>query len=206
MHEQLGESRLTTTTMLRHNRTPRGVRKLLQVMANEVHAIHPRYLLVQLLVSLLPHNTLCRVRTLFYRCAGFEIGRSALIMGKLTLTCDGTMAPMLSIGALSRVNAPFFAELNAPIVIGERVSIGHHVVFVTSDHDTSDPLDRGGKAVPRGITVEAGAWVGARVTVLPGVTIGRGSVVAAGSLVTQSVPANKLVGGVPARAVKSLDG
>lgn len=204
MQVQLDESPLAATPP-GNGGTLKGPRKLFHVMADEIHAIHPRYLLVQLFVSLLPHNSLCRVRTLFYRLAGFKIGKSALILGKLTLTADGRLQPMLSIGRGSRINTPLFAELNARIDIGERVSIGHHVVFVTSDHDTSNPADRAGKSIAKGITIEDGAWIGARATILPGVTIGRGSVVAAGSLVTQSVPANKLVGGVPARAVKALE-
>ncbi len=206
MHDQLDQSRVATAAMVENTKPLKGLKKLLHVSADEMHAIHPRYLLVQLLVSVLPHNSLCRVRTLLYRFVGFKIGKGALILGKLTLTCDGPMAQMLSIGEGSRINAPFYAELNAPIVIGKRVSIGHNVVFVTSDHDTSNALDRAGTTKADGITIEDGAWVGARATILPGVTIGRGSVVAAGSLVTQSVLANKLVGGVPARAVKTLDG
>lgn len=205
MREQLDQSHVATDAMLRETKTLRALRKLIHVAADELHAIHPRYLLLQLLVALLPHNSLCRVRTLLYRCVGFEIGKGALILGKLTLTSEGPLAPMLSIGDGSRVNAPFYAELNAPIVIGKRVSIGHNVVFVTTDHDTGNVLERSGASRFEGITIEDGAWVGACVTILPGVTIGRGSVVAAGSLVTQSVPPHKLAGGVPARTVKTLD-
>jgi maltose O-acetyltransferase len=206
MHEHLDQSRFATEEMPENTKTLRGLKKLLHVLADEIHAIHPRYLMVQLLVSMLPHNSLCRVRTVLYRLVGFKIGKGALILGKLTLTCDGPIANRLSIGAGSRINSPFYAELNAPIVIGRRVSVGHNVVFVTTDHDTGNALDRAGTTKSDGIIVEDGAWIGARATILPGVTIGHGSVVAAGSLVTQSVLANKLVGGVPARAVKTLDG
>jgi carbonic anhydrase/acetyltransferase-like protein (isoleucine patch superfamily) len=176
------------------------------VAADEVHAIHPRFILIQLLVTILPHNAFCRVRTVLYRLAGFKIGKGALILGKLTLTSDGPMAKMFSVGEYCRINSPFYAELNAPIVIGNRVAIGHNTVFVTTDHDTSDAADRAGPAKVGGIVIEDGAMIGASVTVLPGVTIGRGSVVAAGALVTQSVLANRVVGGVPARTVKTLDG
>ncbi len=207
MHQQLDQARVATEAMLRETRTlrPLSLRKLLHVAADEFHAIHPRYLVLQMLIALLPHNALCRVRSLLYRGAGFKIGRGALILGKLTLTAEGPMAAMLTIGWGSRVNSPFYAELNAPIVIGNRVSIGHNVVFITTDHEIGGFAERAGPSKPAGITIEDGAWVGACVTILPGVTIGRGSVVAAGSLVTQSVPPNKLVGGVPARTVKALD-
>jgi len=175
-----------------------------RVLSGEVRAIHPRYLLAQGLVSFLPHNSLSRVRTLLYRMAGFNIGKRSMILGKLTLTADRPLAKMLSIGERSRINAPFYAELNATITIGSDVAIGHNVVFVTTDHDTSNPGDRSGPSKHSPIFIEDGAWVGACVTVLPGITIGKGSVVAAGSLVTQSVLPHKVVGGVPARPVKSL--
>jgi len=206
MNEQLSRLEVMTVTRRQSAKKARGLKKLLLVAADEVHAIHPRYLLVQLFVSFLPHNSFCRVRTVLYRFAGFKIGKGALILGKLTLASDGPIAKMFSIGEGSRINAPFYAELNAPITIGKNVAIGHNVVFVTTDHDTSDATHRAGTAKFDRIEIEDGAMIGARATILPGVTIGHGSVVAAGSLVTQSVLANKLVGGVPARVVKTLDG
>ena len=180
-------------------------RKVLQIIAQEIRPIHPRYLLVQFFVSLLPHNSLNRVRAALYRMGGFKIGRGALILGKLTLTANHSLTKMLSIGKGSRINSPFYADLSAPIEIGNHVAIGHHAVLITTDHDTSNPLDRSGAIKAAKIVIEDGAWIGARTTILPGVTIGRGAVVAAGSLVAQSVPANKVAGGVPARSFKALD-
>ena len=208
MQQQLDQGRIAADGMLRETRIlrPLTLRKLFTVAADELHAIHPRYLFLQMLISLLPHNALCRVRSLLYRGVGFKIGRGALILGKLTLTSERPMRAMLTIGWGSRVNSPFYAELNAPILIGNRVSIGHNVVFITTDHEIGGAAERAGPSRPAGITIEDGAWIGACVTILPGVTVGHGSVVAAGSLVTQSVPPNKLVGGVPARTVKALDG
>jgi maltose O-acetyltransferase len=182
-----------------------GLRKVLRILAQEIRPIHPRYLLVQFFVSLLPHNSLSRFRTVLYRMGGFKIGHGSLILGKLTLTADRPLASMLSIGQGTRINSPFYAELNAPIAIGSHVAIGHHVVLITSDHDTGNALDRSGAIKTAGIIIEDGAWVGARATILPGVIVGRGAVVAAGSVVAHSVPANKVAGGVPARSFKTLD-
>jgi maltose O-acetyltransferase len=206
MNEGLGELQVANTRERREPSKPRGLKKLLAVVADEMHAIHPRYLFFQLFVSCLPHNSFSRVRTVLYRLAGFQIGKGTVILGRLSLTSDGPMASMLSIGASSRVNAPFYAELNAPIIIGNNVSIGHNVVFVTTDHDTSNAAHRAGTPKFNRIVIEDGAWVGACVTILPGVTIGKASVVAAGAMVSQSVLANRLVGGVPARPVKTLEG
>ncbi|MBV4357845.1 hypothetical protein KTO63_11845 [Parasegetibacter sp. MAH-26] len=54
------------------------------------------------------------------------------------------------------------------------------------------------------ITIEDGAWIGSRVTILPGVTIGEKSIIAAGAVVTKDVEPYTLVGGVPAKIIKHL--
>jgi acetyltransferase-like isoleucine patch superfamily enzyme len=84
------------------------------------------------------------------------------------------------------------------------VSSGHHVVLVTAEHEVGPAARRAGDKRPRPITIEDGCWIGARTTILPGVRIGASSVVAAGSLVAADVPPCKVVGGVPARVLKSL--
>ncbi len=100
-----------------------------------------------------------------------------------------------------------YAELNAPITIGNNVSIGHNVVFITTDHDTSDAARRAGTPKFDRIVIEDGAWIGACVTILPGVTIGRASVDSAGAVVSHSqFSLTGWSGGVPARPVKTLDG
>ena len=65
------------------------------------------------------------------------------------------------------------------------------------------PAWKGG-LVSHPVTVEDGAWVGSGVTILPGVTIGKRAVVAAGSLITKSVESNTIVGGIPAKLIKRI--
>jgi maltose O-acetyltransferase len=180
--------------------------KITQIFREEFGTIHARYLVTQFFVSLLPHNSMSRIRTAFYRFAGLNIGRGALIFGKLTLTGHSNFAKTLTIGASSRINTPLYIELNADVTIGENVAIGHHVVIITTDHETSNSKSRSGATVSSPISIEDGAWIGAGATLLPGVIIGAGAVVAAGSLVSQSVLPHKVVGGVPARIVKTLEG
>jgi maltose O-acetyltransferase len=178
--------------------------KLWRVVREELHAIHPRYLLVQFFVSMLPHNSFNRVRTALYRSAGFKIGRGTVILGKITVAGDRPPHHMLTIGDGCTINAPLYAELNESIIIGNNVGIGHHVVLITANHDASDSATRLGALKCSPIVVGDGAWIGACATVLPGVTIGAGSVVAAGAVVNRSVAPNVLVGGVPAKEIKSL--
>jgi acetyltransferase-like isoleucine patch superfamily enzyme len=93
----------------------------------------------------------------------------------------------------------------AEIVIGDDVLIGPNVSLITSGHPVA-PSKRRAFLVGRPITVGNGVWIAAGATVIGGVTIGENSVVAAGSVVTRDVPANTLVGGAPARAIRSIEG
>lgn len=90
----------------------------------------------------------------------------------------------------------------ASVVIEDNVLIGPNVQIVTVDHDLKDRhnLFHFGK-----VTIRDNAWLGIGVTVCPGVTIGRNSVVAAGSVVTKDVPDYVMVGGIPAKIIKNLD-
>ena len=90
------------------------------------------------------------------------------------------------------------------IVIGDDVKIGPNVTFVTSNHPL-DPEHRS-DIISERITVGRNVWIGANVTVLPGVTIGDDAVVAACSVVTRDVSPGKLVMGSPARVVKEVRG
>ena len=90
------------------------------------------------------------------------------------------------------------------IWIGDNALIGHNAVLATLNHDP-DPAKRG-NLIPAKIIIGNNVWLGANVTVLPGVTIGDGAIIAAGAVVTKNVPANTVVGGVPAKVIKSIGG
>lgn len=88
------------------------------------------------------------------------------------------------------------------ITIGDDSLIGHNTVMATLNHDISP--DRRADMHPAPITIGANVWIGSNVTVLPGVTIGDDSVVAAASVVTKDVPKGSIVVGSPARVVRSV--
>ena len=88
------------------------------------------------------------------------------------------------------------------ITIGDGALIGHNVVLATLNHAKA-PSDRA-SMIPAPIHIGQNVWIGANATVLPGVTIGDGAIVAAGAVVTRDVPANTIVGGVPARPIRAL--
>lgn len=89
------------------------------------------------------------------------------------------------------------------IIIGDGSLIGHNVVFATINHDY-DPLNRGTMYL-KPIELKERTWVGSNATILPGVTIGKNSVVAAGSVVTKDVPPDTIVGGNPAKFISNLE-
>lgn len=177
-----------------------------RALREEFSGIPARLLLANALVALLPRLAFSRLRTAIYRSAGIAIGPRSLLFGKLDFNGSGPIWRRLRIGADCQINSPLFLDLNADITIGNRVSIGHHVVFVTADHEIGPGERRCGTLTSAPIVIEDGCWIGAGATILPGVTIGRGSVVSVGSVVATDVPANRLVGGVPARIVKQLPG
>jgi acetyltransferase-like isoleucine patch superfamily enzyme len=87
------------------------------------------------------------------------------------------------------------------IVLGENVRCGANTLITDTDWHTDDP--RTGPDAP--VKIEKGVWLGVNVIVLKGVTIGENTLVAAGSLVTRSLPANVVAGGVPAKVLKEID-
>ncbi|MEC4176346.1 DapH/DapD/GlmU-related protein [Adlercreutzia sp. R7] len=89
------------------------------------------------------------------------------------------------------------------IYLGDRVFIGHNVVLATLNHDLN-PVRRADMD-PASVRIGDDVWIGANATVLPGVTIGNGAVVAAGAVVACDVPPLTVVGGVPARVIKQIE-
>ena len=85
------------------------------------------------------------------------------------------------------------------IFIDDGALIGHNVVLATLNH--AMPPERRSDMLPAPIRIGKRVWIGSNATVLPGVTIGDGAVVAAGAVVTKDVPANTVVGGVPAKVI-----
>ena len=89
------------------------------------------------------------------------------------------------------------------VTLGDGCQIGHNVVFATLNHGLS-PEDRP-HTYPAPIVLGRNVWVGSNATILQGVTIGDNAIVGAGAVVTKDVPANTIVGGVPARFIKRID-
>ena len=88
--------------------------------------------------------------------------------------------------------------------IEDNVTISFDTYVLSHMHDIANPLKRSGKPIPKKTIIGNGAWLGARCTILGGVTIGAGAVVGAGSLVTKDIPCNQVWAGVPAKMIREL--
>lgn len=135
-------------------------------------------------------------RLAWYRAAmGFRIGAGSSVLTGFKVAARGN----ISIGRNSVINNGCRFDNRFPITIGENVSITYGTMILTKGHDIDDPLFR-----TKGAPVEIGdyAWVCARVTILPGVKLGKGCVVLSGSVVAKDVPEYHVVGGNPARFIR----
>ena len=108
----------------------------------------------------------------------------------------------ITIGKDVFINSGCHFQDQVGIEIVDGALIGHNVVLATINHDLNPKENR--KNHYAAIKIGAHVWIGSNATVLPGVTIGDYAVVAAGAVVTRDVPAMTVVGGVPARVLKTI--
>ncbi len=188
-----------------YNQSDMSFGRIRSVIAEETQRLHWRLSLVQLLLAPLPLYVGSRLRVMCLRFIGFNIGSQTVMWGMPTITGDNNLYSQLTIGQGCWFNMGCVLELGARITIGDRVVCGHQVMILTTTHTVGDIYRRCGPEYAVPVTIDDGAWLGARCTILPGVTIGTGAVVAAGAVVNKDVPDHTLVAGVPARVVKELD-
>ncbi|MBE7171715.1 MAG: sugar O-acetyltransferase [Williamsia sp.] len=165
--------------------------------------------------------------------AYYKIGELVSRTMQLSVELNGAGTPDLIRRKLSEITgseidasttlfAPFYTNVGRFIKIGKNVFINHACSFldlggitieddvligpkvnlITENHPLN-PLERK-VLVCRPIVIKRNAWIGAGVTVLPGVTVGENAVIAAGAVVNKDVPPNTVVGGVPAKIIKAI--
>ncbi len=97
------------------------------------------------------------------------------------------------------------SRLLGKITIGKSVMMGEEVIIITKNHrfDRIDiPMCQQGFQNEKPVSISDDVWIGARVIILPGVSVGKGAILAAGAVVTKDVPEYAIVGGNPARVIK----
>lgn len=136
-------------------------------------------------------------RRMFQRCGRGVNVESGAIVG---------LGDQVIVGDRSELGVNFYCT--GPITVGSDVVIGPDVLCIVLNHrfDRVDiPMRELGWTAPERITIGDDVWIGARVILLPGVTIGNQAVIRPGSVVTKDVPARAVVGGNPARVLEQRD-
>jgi acetyltransferase-like isoleucine patch superfamily enzyme len=140
-----------------------------------------------------------KVRELFAALIGKPVDPTFALFPPFYSDCGKN----INVGKNVFINSGCRFQDQGGITIGDGVLIGHNVVLATLNHDIN-PRKRS-TLYPAPIVIGANVWIGANATVVPGVTIGDGAIIAAGAVVTKDVPANVIVGGVPAKMIKSIE-
>ncbi len=130
--------------------------------------------------------------------------RVQLVSDVATLELVSMPGGTLEIGERTLVNYGGSIAAADHVYIGAHCLIGTHVIIMDNDFHRLEPERRLERPESKPIRIEDNVWIGARVIVLGGVTIGQGSAIGAASLVTQDVPPRSLAVGVPARVVRAL--
>ncbi|HTK12995.1 MAG TPA: sugar O-acetyltransferase [Xanthobacteraceae bacterium] len=147
----------------------------------------------------LTFNDADEIRALFSQLIGKKVDESFLLIPPF-YTAGGDE---IRVGHNVFVNQNCtFYDLGG-IDIADDVMIGPNVNIITAGHPL-DPLQRRTATIGKPIVIERNVWIAAGATIVGGVTVGENAVVAAGSVVTKDVPQNTLVGGNPARVIRSI--
>jgi acetyltransferase-like isoleucine patch superfamily enzyme len=136
---------------------------------------------------------------LFFIRFYITLNKNTNILTNVELLFSGISRSQISVGKNSVVNSYCLLDgRHYPIKIGNNVDIGRETAILTLGHDPNDD-NHIVKGAP--VVIEDYVWVAIRTTILPGVTIGRGAVIAAGSVVTKDVKPMDIVAGNPARKI-----
>jgi len=139
---------------------------------------------------------------------GVSFGRNVTIGKGAIIACTGVIASQgvgLEIGDYSAIGAQSYIGCQGGVKIGKNVIMGPGVRIFSENHNyanTDKPIRLQGET-RKGVVIDDDCWLGAGSTILDGVRIGTGSVIAAGSVVTKDVPAFSVVAGVPAKVLKT---
>ena len=131
----------------------------------------------------------------------FWLGKRSVIE---SYCCINNAVGDVTIGDYTRIG--IHCTVIGPVCIGNNVNLAQGITVTALNHnfdDTTKRIDEQGVST-KPVVIGDDVWIGANAVILPGVTIGRHCVVAAGAVVTKDVPDNTVVGGVPAKVLKTL--
>ncbi|MFC5862722.1 sugar O-acetyltransferase [Acidicapsa dinghuensis] len=173
-----------------HRRTPESAAMLANVK---------RAMAITAALNRLTFNDADEVRALFSELIGKKVDESFLLIPPFYTT--GGDEIRVGRNVFINQNCTFY-DLGG-LDIADDVMIGPNVSIITSGHPL-EPSKRRIATIGKQIVIERNVWIAAGATIIGGVTVGENSVVAAGSVITKNVPPNTLVGGNPARVIRSI--
>ena len=143
-------------------------------------------------------HTASEIRELFSLLTGDEIDEGFALFPPFY----ADYGKNIKIGKCVFINSGCCFQDQGGIEIGDNTLIGQQVVIATLNHDFLPEMR--GNMTPAPVKIGKNVWIGAHATILPGITIGDGSIIAAGAVVTKDVPEKVVVAGVPARILKEI--
>lgn len=145
------------------------------------------------------YHTPAQLRALFSRLTGKTVDESFALFPPFYTDCGKN----ITVGKNVFINMGCKFQDQGGIFIGDGALIGHNVVLATLNHAL--PPQQRRTMIPAPIHIGKRVWIGSNATILPGVTIGDGAIVAAGAVVTKDVEENAVVAGVPARMIRKIN-
>jgi maltose O-acetyltransferase len=152
-----------------------------------------------ILVALLPPTRAFRLKALIWRWARVDIARNARLVSSVRIWTSGPV----SIGSGTFIgHEVMIAGGEAPVRIGGSCDIAPRALLVTGTHVDGGSDRAAGAGLSHPISIGEGVWIGAASTILGGVEIGDGAMIAAGSLVNRSIPSHVVAAGVPCQVLR----
>ncbi len=145
------------------------------------------------------YNTPEQIVELFSKLTGTQVDKSFRCFPPFYTDCGKN----IKIGKNVFINACCRFQDQGGIEIGDGSLIGHNTTIATLNHDFNP--DKRANLHPSPVKIGKNVWIGSDCTILPGVEIGDGAVIGAGSVVTKNVPANSIAVGSPARVIKQIE-
>lgn len=159
--------------------------------------------ILRLIFSLLPKSRYFRLKNIILKITGIDVAQNARIFS--TVQIFGPKTIQIGNDTFIGHEVLITGSVDSEVFIGDNVDIAPRVIIGTGTHLIDLGGDHiAGQGLGKSIFIKDGAWIGMGSIILPGVTIGKKAIVAAGSVVTQSVDDNTLVAGNPATFKKRL--
>jgi putative colanic acid biosynthesis acetyltransferase WcaF len=156
-----------------------------------------------LIFRVLPETRFFGLKRYLMRLAGIKIGENSRVCSSVTISGNGT----IEIGDNVWIGPQVFLSASTPasIKIASHCGIAPQTYIATGTHEIDyEGLSSLGPGLNLDVIIEEGAWIGPKVAILPGLTIGKKAIVAAGAVVSKDVAEKTMVGGVPAKFMKNI--